>query len=384
MSESTSVKGTDLVVPAVLGAAVLVILGVGGALVWRADSKVNKVALAAGPKPVTVIAAMAAPFQPSRTYVGSLDPWLAASVGPQLVTGYIDTVLVRPGASVKRGEVLATIDCRDPDAQQQAAAMQAREVDARQRAIAAESGRVQGLLANRFVSPDLAETKAADSASQAAELQAMRARLAQTSLGVSDCILRAPFDGEIGTRTMDPGGFVRPGMSIVTLVDRTTVRLSADVPEIDFAAVTPGTAVRITVPATNRELTGTVSRRAPAADPETRTVHFEVDIPDPERRLPVGTTGEVHLRVGAPEPATELPLYAAAVQGAKATVFVVDGDVVRSRTVIVKGELGGSLFVETSLAAGTRIVTEGRALLFDGDRVSATLENREHDTEAKP
>src|SRR5262249_23033140 len=132
--------------------------------------------------------------------------------------------------------------------------------------------------------------------------------------------------------------------------------------------------LEIYVPSTKQELTAVISRRAPAADPATRTVHFEVDLVDEARRIPVGTTGEARLAVGAPQPATEIPIYSASVRGTKATVFVVDGDVAHARTVSVKGELGGSLFVDESLAAGTRIVTEGRALLTDGDRVSAKLE----------
>jgi multidrug efflux pump subunit AcrA (membrane-fusion protein) len=157
-------------------------------------------------------------------------------------------------------------------------------------------------------------------------------------------------------------------------VDRSTVRLAADVPEIDFAAVPPGTAVRISVPSTGKELEGVISRRAPAADPSTRTVHFEVDLADPDRAIPVGTTGEVHLDIGKPEPATQIPLYAASVRGSKATVYVVEGDIAHARTVAVKGEIGGSLFLDTSLVPGTQVVTEGRALLNDGDRVSAKAE----------
>jgi hypothetical protein len=83
----------------------------------------------------------------------------------------------------------------------------------------------------------------------------------------------------------------------------------------------------------------------------------------------VGTTGEGHLDVGKPQPATEVPLYAASVRGAKATVFVIEGDVAHVRTVDVKGEVGGSLFVDPSLPVGTLIVTEGRALLTEGAHV---------------
>lgn len=361
-------------VPVVVASAVGAVLLLGGGLIWRAESRVNKVALSESPKPVTVTVARATPYQPSRTYVGTLAPWLAASVGPQLVSAYIDTVLVRPGAIVKRGDVLATLDCRDASAANQAVAMSARAIDARQKALASESARVQGLLAGKFVSPNEAEQKSAASAAEAAELEVMKAKLSHSTLEVNDCVLRAPFDGEIAARSMDPGGFVRPGMSIVSVVDRSTIRLEADVPEVDFSVVPPGTAVRISVSATKQELLGVISRRAPAADPSTRTVHFEVDLSDPSRQIPVGTTGEARLDVGAPQPATEVPLYAASVRGNKATVYVIDGDVAHLRTVDVKGEIGGSLFVDTSLTAGTQIVTQGRALLAEGDHVSARLE----------
>ena len=362
-------------VPVVLAGAVGSILLVGGLLVWHAESKVNKIALSASAKPVTVTTAQSKPYQPSRTYVGTIEPWLAASVGPQLVAAYIDTVLVRPGVVVKRGDVLATLDCRDATAQSQAVAMEARAIDARQKAMADESTRFQGLLAKNFVSPNDAQRKLAESQAESAQLEAQKAKLARSTLEVNDCVLRAPFDGEVATRTMDPGGFVRPGMSIVSVVDRSTVRYVTDVPEIDFDAVPPGTPLQIYIPSTKQEITAVISRRAPAADPATRTVHFEVDLVDDARRIPVGTTGEARLEVGTPEPATEIPIYAASVRGKKATVFVVEGDVAHTRTVEVKGELGGGLFVDESLAAGTRIVTEGRALLTDGDRVSAKVED---------
>jgi membrane fusion protein (multidrug efflux system) len=358
----------------VLVAAVGAVLLLGGLLIRHAESKINKVALAASPKPVTLTLARARPYQPTRMYVGTLEPWLVASIGPQLVSAYIDTVLVRPGAVVKRGDVLATLDCRDASAANRAVAMTARAIDARQKALASESARVQGLLAGKFVSPNEAEQKSAASDAEAAELEAMKAKLSHSTLEVSDCILRAPFDGEVATRTMDPGAFVHPGMAIVSVVDRSTVRFTADVPEIDFAGVPEGTAVQIHLPSTGEDVPGIISRRSPAADPSTRTIHFEVDLADPERRIPVGTTGEAHLEVGKPEPATEVPLFAASTRGKKATVWVVEGDVAHQRTVNVKGELGGSLFVDESLAAGTTIVTEGRALLADGDRVSSRME----------
>jgi len=360
-------------IPAILAGVVLVLLMSGGWMVLRAEAKTNKVALSTSAKPVTVIAAQAAGYRDSRVYVGTIEPWISAKVGPQLISAYVDTVLVRPGAIVKKGDVLATLDCRGASATSQAVAMQARALEARQHAVANESARVQGLLDGGFVSANEAEQKEAQSTSELANLLATQAKLLGSSLEVNDCILRAPFDGEIATRTGDPGAFARPGLAIVSLVDRSTLRVVGDAPEVDFDVVAPNTKVSVHVISTGKSLEATISRRAPAADAATRTVHFELDVPDPTREIPVGTTGEIHVDVGEPRPAVQVPLIAAVVRGASASVFVVEGDVARARVVPLLGEREGVLFLDVKLAPGTHVVTEGRSLLNDGDHVAATL-----------
>lgn len=354
------------------GVAILLVLGI--ALLWHAEAGVNKVALSSAPKPVTVIPALDTTFRASRTYVGTLEPWVRAAIGPQLVSAYVDTVLVRPGAVAKKGDVLATLDCRNASATSQAVAMQARALDARQKAVADEASRVQGLLEGGFVSPNEAEQKAAQSASEQAQLLATRAKLLGSTLEVNDCILRAPFDGEIATRAIDPGAFAKPGAAIVSLVDRSIVRVSGDAPEIDFDVVATGTEVKIHVLSTGQDVVGKVSRRAPAADDSTRTVHFEIDVPNPDLAIPVGTTGELRIDVGDPRPAVEVPLLAAAVRESKATVFVVENGIARTRVVPMLGERSGQIYLDPALKPGTLVVTEGRALLNDGDKVSAEQE----------
>ena len=122
----------------------------------------------------------------------------------------------------------------------------------------------------------------------------------RATLEVNDCVLRAPFDGEIAARSVDPGAFVRPGDAVATLVDRSTVRVVAEVPEADFDVVRAGDAgARSTRWRPTGSCAATIARRSPAADPSTRTVHLEIDVPDPDRALPVGTTAELTLDVGA-------------------------------------------------------------------------------------
>src|SRR5580658_2961818 len=122
-------------VPVVVAAGVVGILLLGGVLVWHAEAKTNKVALASSPKPVTVLAAKSEPYRPVHTYVGTLRPWIEAKVGPQFISAYVETVLVRPGAVVRKGQVLATLDCRHATAQTAAISSQAKAIADRQQAI---------------------------------------------------------------------------------------------------------------------------------------------------------------------------------------------------------------------------------------------------------
>ncbi len=358
-----------------VGAGTVLLLLVGGVLVRRADGSVNRTSLGAAPRPVTVVEARAASYRASRAYVGAVESWIEASVGPQYVSAYVQTVLVRPGDSVTRGQVLATLDCANPSAASQAAEMQARAVDARQRALADESARVSSMLAGGFVSTNEAELKSAQSSSEQSQLLETKARALAASLDVRDCVLKAPFAGEVATRTVDPGAFIRPGTAIVSIVDRSVLRVTVDAPEKDFNVVSSSTPVQVTMLSTGAQVDATVSRRAPKADPNTRTVHFEVDVPDPRREHPTGTTALVQIDVGQAVPAMEVPLYAAIQHEGRARLFFVLGGVAHTKDVPVLGEHGGRLYVDPkALPEHAQVVTEGRAVLTDGDPVQATIE----------
>jgi RND family efflux transporter MFP subunit len=363
-------------VPVAISGVVLAALACGTYFLRRAEANVNKVALSDNPKSVTVVEAHVATFRPTHRYVGTLEPWLHARVGPQLASGYVDTVLVRPGASVKRGEVLATLDCRNASTASQAIAHQARALEERQKAAAREAARLGELLDGGYAAPNEVEQKQAQSAANEAQIAALLAQGSGKALEVNDCVLRAPFDGEVALRLADPGTFVRPGAGIVEIVDRSVVRLAAAVPESDFDAVAPKTPVRLRLLATGKDVAGEVARRAPGAEPSTRTVLFEVDLPNGARDIPVGTTAEIHVDVGEPVPALEVPLLAAKIRGRSAIVFVVEDGTAKKVSVDVLGERGGSVFLSgKTLQPGARVVTQGRSLLANNDRVAAKLED---------
>jgi RND family efflux transporter MFP subunit len=366
-SEPRARRSVGLVVLVIAALLLAVMLG----LYYRSAALTNHVALSSQAKPVSTVRAKAGEFRPTRQYVGTLDPWALAKVGPQYVSAYIGTVLVRPGAVVKRGQVLATLDCRNSSAESREIAARAKALEQRRAAALDESARVKQLSAGGFASANEAEQLAAKSSAEAAEVESLQASLVSKSLAVDDCVLRAPFSGEVNERLVDPGAYARPGKPIVTLIDRSTVRVTADAPESDFAIVAPGTPVEIAVEATGAKLRAEISRRAPAADEITRTIHFEIDVPNADRVLPVGTTAVISIEVGKNQPATVVPLESATVRGEKAILFAVKNGAAKRIVAHVLGEAGGSLFLDGKPIPGTPVVLEGRALLDDGDKVRA-------------
>ncbi len=272
---------------------------------------------------VGVARATATIYANTRRYVGRLEPWAHAVIGPKTLSAYVAAVMVRPGDDVVKGDTLATLDCRNALA----------------------------------VAPQR-------------EPQVEGAPSAPAPRGVGDCTFRAPFDGEVATRTADPGTFVAPGQAILTLVDRSTIRLVVDVPESDFNEVKPGTAVTIRSLATGGTVTSRVSRRAPAADMNSHSVNIEIDLTDDEKLLPLGTTAEVVTQLGEPTSASEIPASAAKIRGDIASVMVVDGDTVSRVRVKLLGERDGKVYVEPTLAPGTQVVVDSAKQLRDGDHVT--------------
>lgn len=354
----------------IVGSIAMLLVGV-IALYYRAASRTNHVSLADAPKPVSTAKAAAGSYRPVRTYVGTTNALNSARIGPQYVSAYVGSVLVRPGATVKQGQVLATLDCRNSSAASREIAARAKALEERQSALSHEAERITQMTKGGFASQNEAEQITARSSAEKSEIEGLKASLVVRGLEVDDCILRAPFNGEVSERFVDPGAYVRPGNPVVTVLDRSMVRVTADVPESDFGVIAPGTNVAIDVEANGVHTEGKVSRRAPAADDSTRTVHFEIDLANVKHELPAGSTARLTIQVGQPQPATVVPLRAGTLRGDKATLFVVTGGIAKRTVVPFLGELGGNLYVDPKLSAGTAIVVEGRALLDDGDHVTA-------------
>ena len=258
-----------------------------------ADSTTNVVAVNVGPENVTVIAVSTLNSGPaiSGALVADRTAAIRAEIG-----GAVVAVLQDPGAHVSTGTPLARIDdsaIRDAWLGARSAVTQAQmAADIAKR----EQERAEKLLAAGAIAENALEAARRGNLVAQAQLDDARARHASAQKSLDNTVVKAPYDGIVSERQVNPGDIVAPGTPMFTVVDPGTMRLEASVPADQLGAVRVGAPVTFSVTGyPGRSFTGSISNIYPSADPQTRQVRLYARIPNAGRGLVAGlyATGRV-------------------------------------------------------------------------------------------
>lgn len=307
---------------------------------------------------------------------GVVDAAAAVAVRTR-VDGAIEKIHVQEGQSVRRGQVLFTLDSR----QNQALLAQQQAVLEKDRAIAvratADATRYRALGGEGSASQQRLEQAVADAAAAAANIKADEALIAQTRLAIDYATIAAPIDGRVGTLPLKEGAFLRAAENVilatVTQIDPIEVRFSIPDRWLPMLLGRPGeTPLQVKVTAGNDPrgpVQGIVTFLDSQVDAPTGTIALKASAPNPETRLWPGQYVQVLLTLGVDADALRVP--AAAVQQGPNGAFVwtvVDG---AAKSVPVKvARVGGEIAVlAEGPDPGTRVVVEGQQRLTGGTRV---------------
>lgn len=140
-----------------------------------------------------------------------------------------------------------------------------------------------------------AETQLAGSE---ADLEAARSAVHRAQIDLENIVIKAPFDGIVEERTVEIGDLAEIGDSIARVVDLDPILVVAYVSEREIGHLNTGDQAHARL-ITGAEVDGEVSFISAIADPVTRTFRVEVEIPNPEARVPDGVTAEVHIPLEA-------------------------------------------------------------------------------------
>lgn len=302
---------------------------------------------------------------------GSLSPLVQTSVKAK-VAGELLEVTVREGQAVHRGDVIARIDLRNLRAQydSQVATLEKARADLALARTNRDTSAV--MLREKFISQnayDSAESsyQAAAASARAAEAQA---RLAQ--IGVEDALVRAPIDGIVSKRLVEPGEKVSPDTPLFAIVDLSRLELEALAPASEIPAVKVGQVGHFHVGGFGeRHFEGRVERINPVTEAGSRSIKIWLSVDNRDGALRGGmyAQGELVLDRTAPVPA--IPVSAVRSEAGVDTVLVVEDGHLRRRDVMLglRTDDDSDVEVRSGLAAGARVLAAKIDTLKDGSAV---------------
>ena len=315
--------------------------------------------------------------------VGNLIGAVTVDVVPK-VSGRLEAVAVRLGDSVRKGQLLATLEDRElrEQVRQTEASLDVSKATVRQREADLKNAQsnlertrnlfTRNLIARQTLDDAEARYDAAVAQVDLARAQAAQAgaRLEELRINLSNTRILSPVDGYVGSRRLDPGAFVGTNSAFLSVVDIHFVRLVANLVEKDLRRIVLDMPAKVEVDAYPGEVfTGRVARLAPVLDPATRTAQMEVEVPNPASRLKPGMYARVQFVVLERADALTVPRNAMVeIDGARG-VFVAEGKTARFRPVTSGIIDGDAVEITDGLADNSTVITLGSASLRDGDPI---------------
>lgn len=198
---------------------------------------------------------------------------------------------------------------------------------------------------------------------QIAVINQARERLSYTNL-------TAPISGIVLQKISDAGNLLQPGNEVVRLGDFRRVKVLVQVSELERSQLRPGQPTTIRLDAfPQQSFSGQINRISAAADPTSRLIPVEVEIPNPNQQIGSGLlarvifTSTVQQNVTAPVTALQVT------RGQENQIFVLKGNQVEARPVEIGARSDGKVAILSGLAAGEQFVTRSSRPLKDGDNV---------------
>jgi RND family efflux transporter MFP subunit len=377
----------------VLAGVVAVALMIGFFIVHRLKSAEEKdlidvtSRMASNPPIVNVISVQNAPRSAPLTLPGETAAWYESIIYAR-VDGYVAKWHADIGDHVRKGQVLATIETPDLEAQLVAARAKLKAAEASVVARQADADFAETTYARwknsprGVVSEQEREAKKADYESSIAHLNEAKAQVALDRANVDRYAaltqfkqVRAPYDGTIVERRIDIGNLVTAGSTANTtplyrMAQDDPIRVFVDVPQSAAENIKVGVPAQISasnIP--DRVFKGKVARIAGAINPQSRTLRAEVDIPNPDHALVSGMYVNVTFQV-LTGGLVQVPPAALVFRSSGPQIAIIDkGNRVTFRKVTIARDDGPTVAIDSGISLGDKIALNISSQITEGETV---------------
>ncbi|MFW5823412.1 MAG: efflux RND transporter periplasmic adaptor subunit [Marinobacter sp.] len=337
-------------------AALLVVIAVGGALVWRNfDTEAGgQKDPGSSAKPVDAVRPETDIVRDEVNAVGNLRARDAVEITAE-VSGRVVEVNLGAGEAVTKGDLLVRLDDRQAAADLKV--IESRLADARR-----QLERADRLRENNSISQSQVDELRTAVDVARSELEAARVRL-------DNHRIVAPFDGVVGLSDLSLGAYVTPGTEITTLDATDRMELAFSVPERFLGQVSLGQMVRGSSPAWPDEVfQGELVELGTRISELSRALPVRALIDNPDGQLRPGQYMSASLTLRERE-GLVIPEQAVLIRGDDKYVFLVEDGVARRTRVTLGSRMPGWVEVVSGISDRDQVVVTGQDRLSSGDRV---------------
>jgi membrane fusion protein, multidrug efflux system len=278
------------------------------------------------------------------------------------IPGYMKTILVDKGDRVRTGELIAVIESPETD-------KQVADALANYHLQWVTNRRDEYLLKNEVISQQAEDTQ------RALMLQARATYEQELALQRYE-IIKAPFDGIVSARYVDPGTLIpqsttpSSGNPIIAMATLQPVRVYAYVPQSQAPFIHDGDPATVFVTEyPGRQFPGSVTRHPDALNPDSRTMLVEVDLPNTDRSLYPGMYARLSLNVVLSSAAPTVPDDALIFRNNKIYVPVVRNQRLHLMPITLGFDDGYRVVVTSGLRAGDVVALNVGQAAQDGEPV---------------
>jgi RND family efflux transporter MFP subunit len=292
-------------------------------------------------------------YSAPATAVARNQPGLAAEIEARIVE-----LPVEVGSVVRKGELLARLDCRRTEALLASAQASLDRAQAQAAFAASQLARARDLKRRKSISDELLDQRRTELAGARADTAMREQQLRQAGIDVENCELRAPFDAVVTRRNASVGSYTARGMTVLDLIETQGQEVSAALRHDEAESLQR--AERVAFSSNGEDYPLQLRTLLPYIDTATRTREARLTFAGAPA-MP-GTAGRLTWRGTR----SLLPADYLVRRDGKLGVFILDGDTARFHP-LPKAEDGRPARIE--LDPDTRLIGDGRQRLRDGDAV---------------
>jgi membrane fusion protein (multidrug efflux system) len=283
-------------------------------------------------------------FSNSLSVAGSIEADEQVDIRSE-ISGLVTSIQFTEGSNVSKGKVLLKIN----DLELQAQLAQALT---KQKLAQETEFRAGMLLEKEAISKEEYDIALAELRSLQSQTQLIKAQLAKT-------LVRAPFSGKIGLRSISAGEYITPSSTIARLVNSNPIKILFSIPEKYAGTIKTNTPISFTVAGSKNVYTATVYAIEPGINVSTRTLQLKAKASNPTGELMPGSFAKIELPLTNTNDAILIPTESVipVLMGKK--VFVSSNGKAKEVMVETGARTEKSVLISSGLSVGDTVLTTG-------------------------